>query len=288
MNNEPGEAEQANAADQEENQRRMVRDTTEGNEYSEAPGKSNQKCCQKETMAKGVWWKRSPGPVWVTAIATAMIFLTNMAYVYYAKKQWGVMSGQLDQLARQYPVLEKSADAAKISAGAALDALHQMRTNLETSERPYVLAGDIRSPYIAIGHRIKADVIWADYGRTPGLRVTTFGRIFFGPNALHQADRWFARIHTTPPVGSPEFTIIAPGVPTDLSKQSGLTYSTLTSHVPISQKEFEFVVNNNFSVVFVVGVNYFDLAGNRYWTDQCWSRLTTGAMPQCADHNEVH
>jgi hypothetical protein len=52
----------------------------------------------------------------VTALATVVIALLTFFYVRYARKQWEVMGQQLGEMVRQYPELQKSAEAAKTQA----------------------------------------------------------------------------------------------------------------------------------------------------------------------------
>lgn len=93
-----------------------------------------------ETAKKTRTFKLMTGPDWVTAIATVMIFLATATYVWYARRQWQAMSGQLTamqgqltEMKSQSPQLQKSADAAKTAADAAQSQVDLMRQQLAAS-----------------------------------------------------------------------------------------------------------------------------------------------------------
>jgi hypothetical protein len=111
------------------------------------------------------------------------------------------------------------------------------------------------------------------------MRLT--GKIFHGPNAMHDADRWFVKADNTilPEVGSE--IIIPPGAEFDPLKKAAIE-----SDEPLQPEE----VGNDMSLsaVAVVHLQYFDISGNFYWTDLCWFRTTDRLMAKCDHHNEIH
>jgi hypothetical protein len=81
------------------------------------------------------WLDKNDGAV--TAIATIAIAVLTAYYVHYARGQWNVMQGQLGEMIRQYPQLQKSADAATKANLAAHDALTR-------SNRPWLGVESVR------------------------------------------------------------------------------------------------------------------------------------------------
>jgi hypothetical protein len=83
------------------------------------------------------WWnfvkdERHAGAV--VAIFTFVISVTGIAYTIFSFMQWRVMRGQLSEIIRQYPELQKSADAAKKSADTAEHSFQMERRRAEDIE----------------------------------------------------------------------------------------------------------------------------------------------------------
>jgi hypothetical protein len=70
----------------------------------------------------------------VVAIFTFVISVTGIAYTIFSFMQWRVMRGQLSEIIRQYPELQKSADAAKKSADTAEHSFQTERRRAEDME----------------------------------------------------------------------------------------------------------------------------------------------------------
>jgi len=87
-------------------------------------------------------------------LLTFTIALSNFFYVLYARRQWKVMGGQLAEMARQYPKLEESADAAKSDA--------------ETAAAGLVLG---QRPWVKIKHRIVSPLTFNIGGRASSIPV---------------------------------------------------------------------------------------------------------------------
>jgi hypothetical protein len=192
-----------------------------------------------------------------------MIFLTAaMAFfalcgVGVAVLQWKTMNGQLEE----------------------------MRSQFQRDQRPYVMPTKVEPFPFAAGKPIMVNLRWVNYGKSPAIKVSGRSAIFFGANALEQADRWFELIEASKPLTSIPERIVPPGVPADLKEAE---FSTLSSIKAITQEELNFLTSSNFSIAVVIRQVYFDSAGNRYWTDSCFSNLATMAMPDCPKHNEIH
>jgi hypothetical protein len=109
-------------------------------------------------------WKQTTISNKLVVLLTFTIALSNLSYVLYARKQWQVMSGQLGEMARQYPELKKSADAAKQSAD--LTRKQMEGVSAAVIEMPHSFAidfpvppqGEARTNFLNNGHVIAHDV----------------------------------------------------------------------------------------------------------------------------------
>jgi hypothetical protein len=80
--------------------------------------------------------------------------------------------------------------------------------------------------------------------------------------------------------------VIPPGLPPDIEKQGG--HSTILSDKVPTQDEVNFIAKNDFSAVIALRFQYYDLSGNRYWTDVCVFHFASTAIGHCKKHNEIH
>jgi hypothetical protein len=64
--------------------------------------------------------------------------------------------------------------------------------------------------------------------------------------------------------------------------------STLFSKEILSSKSKEHYTATDFTIVIAGRVNYYDFSGHCYYTDFCYSRFATGAVPACLRHNAMH
>ena len=65
-------------------------------------------------------------------------------------------------------------------------------------------------------------------------------------------------------------------------------YSTILSDNALKPEDVNYVLHTDEPVAMVLRMQYYDLAGNRYWSDLCLSRFILGSFPHCVRHNELH
>ena len=163
------------------------------------------------------------------------------------------------------------------------DQLNEMRRQFTQDQRPYVMPTHVEVEQFTPGRQIIIKLRWVNYGKSQAIRTSGPFAILYGANALEQADRWFEIEAPKPRVSAPE-RVVPPGIP---SNPLEAEFSTLVSPNAISQDEFDLLRRTNFSIAVVIRQVYFDVAGNRYWTDSCFSNLAGSiAMPDCPKHNE--
>lgn len=74
----------------------------------------------------------------ITAIATVAIVALTFVYVRYSKRQWQVMSGQLEQMRQQLPQMQAATKAAQDNAKAAQDTLENQKQIARLAYGPIV------------------------------------------------------------------------------------------------------------------------------------------------------
>lgn len=84
-------------------------DDTQGEESTASANRKQRR--PYGSRIKQAWTRTSISNKLIVAF-TAAIAVSNFFYVLYARRQWAVMSGTLAEVARQYPELKKSANAA--------------------------------------------------------------------------------------------------------------------------------------------------------------------------------
>jgi hypothetical protein len=170
--------------------------------------------------------------------------------------------------------------------------INDSRKHFVKDQRPYVwasYAGMKTFEHTEIAERIRFDIVFANFGKSPAVSFSGRGKVFIGPYAMQQADWWFRDLGNVRFADSDKgsTTVVAPGIPADPRKPVGGGYSTIQSDMAMWQQINDALGRDDY-VVMVYRQQYFDIAGNFYWSDMCWSNLATGATKACPHHNEVH
>jgi hypothetical protein len=189
------------------------------------------------------------------------------------------------------------------------EAINNNAKQFQIDQRPYVWTNNIK-PEISIqaGQRMWANISLIDYGKSPALKLRIVGKIFIGTTAKQDADQWFAifgdksfsdpeqsEIVVPPGIPPPIPTPAAPQVPTkpgmpepEPSTFGGGGYFTVMSDKVLGQPDVNYILSTEESAVIVARLQYFDGFGNLYYSNICMSRFTSGAVPSCSKHNEIH
>jgi hypothetical protein len=210
---------------------------------------------------------------WITAVATIAAFIAAAVYAGIAASQLGRMKEAVHEATR----------AAKAAEDANVDSANHFLKD----ERPYVW-GRVAPFVIAPNQKIMVNVYFTNFGKSPAIDDRGSGKIFWGKNAWEEAENWFKLPGKVPPPilgGSGE--IIPPGVSSDPKKTFG-GFTTYTSDKILSVQDVKWVLTHDLAVVVVFREMYTDTVGTLYWTDECGSRFTSGAVPACPTHNEIH
>lgn len=221
--------------------------------------------------------KRVDLGLWFSGVVAATAIVSS----YVAYLQWNAIRGggeQTDQLIAQ---VTEQAKAANRLAEIARDSLAESRRHFQADQRPFIISNVApRAP--KVGASLEARVSMINYGKTPALQVGTYATVLIGPDALKQADRWFAndrqqKFDTS--IGN----IIPPGIPVGLSREI-----PISSIKKLTPEDMETLISQDNQAVFVARHLYFDTAGNSFGTDSCYRLLKGWVTAFCERHNEMH
>jgi len=248
---------------------------------SETQTEANRQHSTQEKIARYAFYAFAAA-IFYAGIAALQLFesrtQTNEVF-HQSEVENGEASKEASRWLQQFRVVQQQSKAAQ-------DSVTALQAQTRQDERPYVLVADLK-PSFGPNIKIRADIFFANYGKSPALKVRGRGTIFFGPDAMKQADQWFRTEALKPYPPKSSSTIIPPGVPPESDIGPGITRTTLFSARVASQEEFDYVRQHDFSAVIVVRQEYVDFAGDRYWTNGCWSYFASGAIPQCPTHNDA-
>jgi hypothetical protein len=170
-------------------------------------------------------------------------------------------------------------------------AIRDAREQFVKDQRPYVWIFEYIDPknvHINENEKMWINLPLINYGKSPAVRAKSTGKIFMGPDAMKQADKWFNDLGTGPILTEPDAVdIFPPGIPSDREKPFG-GYSTLMTDKVLKSGDVDYILHTEQPIAIVMRTQYYDLAGNRYWSDMCMSRFATGSYPRCLWHNELH
>ena len=119
----------------------------------------------------------------VVSVVLALIAIGAL-WVYHG--QLKVMRGQLGEVIRQYPEIQKSANAAKSAAETADATLQSSQKQFRMEQRPYIWALPVTGPnngvLPAVGQKLFIRVDFRNAGRTPAINViATPSKTIVGP-----------------------------------------------------------------------------------------------------------
>lgn len=176
------------------------------------------------------------------------------------------------------------------AAGGVAVAYYQLeiaRTQFHHDQRPYVIS--TATPRQLLPNQlVMVNFRNGNYGKSPAVRTGGGGKVFFGVNAMEQADRWFSE--EAPKLFSLRYeTILPPNTP---ASHVEARWTTVVSDRPVTAEEFHALFKTNYSFVAVMRQVYLDSVGNEYWTDSCVSNLASISdemvIVECNSHNEIH
>lgn len=157
------------------------------------------------------------------------------------------------------------------------DSLKATREFFERDQRPYVFSSKVGGAQFGGPNNWLVTMVWyQNYGKSPALRVTEKSEILHGNSGrdiLKKADEWFRGLDGQPNRPDRQESILIQG-----DTPTGQPVSSLTS-----------AAGPNVPYAVVMQIVYFDMFGNRYWSDVCFWSLTPDMVgTRCPKHNEIH
>jgi hypothetical protein len=155
------------------------------------------------------------------------------------------------------------------------------RKQFLADERPYVATTPTKINSVSVvGGRLATAVSFWNYGKSPALRLKETGRIFLNDGSFEQSNKWFKVNLGNRPLDQADLE-------GDQLNESIIMQGQPDSKVIVSREE----APQGFAGQFVVAMRYeyFDDAGNRYWTDECFYAMPgqPAATIRCPHHNEI-
>lgn len=226
---------------------------------------------QKRQSIKGFKDRFTFGEKWSQIISTLLFIVTAL--------QLYVMSGQLKEMQDSGHQADTLISHVGEQVEVARRLLDETRREFLFSQRPYITINSGFPTEFVPDREIFIDIGSVNHGKSPAIKAGGSGAIFIGKDAQEKAYEWFDKVASKAVLNHPE-TIIPSGVPT--------VTSTVRTFRPISASEIANFMRNDWTIFIVYRQEYFDIAGNRYWTDLCRSRFVTGAIVHCPKHNDMH
>ena len=166
-------------------------------------------------------------PLWKIILETSAVLVgCAVAGIYYG--QLIVMRGQLGEIIKQYPQLQKSADAAKDAAIAAGNSADTQTKAFHLEQRAWVMPFVSGTPSIVLGKEIMIPFALMNTGKTPALAVD--GDVAVGLLKKNDLPEFVYKQHSGHPVYKIKGGIIFPN--------ESMTASTISYAVLEHGKEF--------------------------------------------------
>ncbi|MGA3373235.1 MAG: hypothetical protein ABSC48_15885 [Terracidiphilus sp.] len=166
------------------------------------------------------------------------------------------------------------------------DNLHTTKEFFQRDQRPYIFATKIDDAILSqtgppdfLEKRLAGHIWYYNFGKSPALHVRKEGWIFYGSDALKQADGWFTQV----------------GGKGDLQAQVSNFVETvlMQGEDPVNTIVLSQSTPPSVQVQYVVAmrIRYQDTFGNQYWSDVCFWHvpdMAPGYSTRCVSHNEIH
>jgi hypothetical protein len=211
--------------------------------------------------------------------ATWLAFAAATIYGSIAYLQWREMIEATDAATR-------ATNIARVSSGIARQAIQLSKEQFQRDQRPYIWNSRIEPlPSSTSTQKLYINIHLANYGKSPAIQQVGKGKIFFGKDALAQADQWFVKLGDKRLPIADSVGIIPPGIPTNPTDTNSRT-TIFTDRMP-TEPEMEYIGKHDATLVGVYRTEYSDAAGNPYRTDMCFYRAVNTAIVMCEKHNEI-
>ena len=222
--------------------------------------KPNRADPERQRQSDKPWYLKKPKPEWALVWVTIVLTVASIFQSYYTRQ----------------------------SVNVAIEAVRSANDQFVRTERPFVFVAikTVERCQRNINAVLCADVPVENYGKTPAVHVTYWGKIVYPNLGIVDLSRGF---------GVDEdgfFRLLDSGTTAPNPFNNGVLPPGQKYHLTFPTPGLtEAQVNTIFGSdgnAFVVGrIDYQDVSGNRYRSDFCVELLKTRAALQCQNHNDV-
>jgi hypothetical protein len=207
---------------------------------------------------------------------TKAAVLVTAATGLFIGLQWLVIRGQLSEMKAAGAQTDQLIGLYRTQTETSAKALEQAKENLRVDQRPYVWlanpVGDhpnVNFNYFTDVKQVVVTFHYTNYGKSPAAELQLAHKIFLGPDAL-------SKVRSIPLQKS---RVLLPAGKDDY-------YSVVSP--PISQADFNLLLQKDNNIVVFTRFQYSDTGGHRYESDLCMGKLALGTSWQyCETHNEI-
>lgn len=153
----------------------------------------------------------------------------------------------------------------------------QTQRNFESDQAPVIWTSP-QSPIVEVGEKLKWDVLYSNYGRSPAHNVKSCAWLAQGPvglNALQILPQPSARSCDNQSFRS--IGMIPQGVPP--------SYVSALSPVPLTESDVATIKSVDGGAIIYGVISYDDSVGHSYESTFCYYRLATKATMNCEKYN---
>ena len=171
-------------------------------------------------------------------------------------------------------------------AGKALDASIAASRN---DQRAFVFAIDPASSSLGFeeGKRLRWDVQFINYGKSPASHVRYDIHIFIGDDVPKRVDSFFASSRIVPTALQGGF-LLPPNVGNGGRDTPSFRFHSAFSDGVLTAKDLMLIQAKDGAAAVAGRVWYDDVFEISHYMDFCRATLITGAVAECSRHNETH
>jgi hypothetical protein len=159
------------------------------------------------------------------------------------------------------------------------DSIEQTQRNFESDQAPVVWTTP-QPPEIEIGKKLKWNILYSNYGRSPAREVRTCGLLAMGPLGL-------AALQTLPEPSVDRCRNEPFHSVSVLPQGYSPNFVTALSPAPLKEDDADIIKSTDGGAIVYGVISYEDAVGHSYESTFCSYRLITGALMNCEKYNTI-
>jgi hypothetical protein len=165
------------------------------------------------------------------------------------------------------------------------------RENFMKEQRAYVVIDqpkDSNIVYMRVGEKVRWDIQFINFGKTPAIHMGTDKGIWLGSNAMNEMEQFFSKLPRAAPHNGEGGLFLPPIIGDGGRNTPGFQYTSIVSESAFSSDDEVFGRTHDKAVVIAGRTWYQDMDGNPHYTDFCDFVIMTGAIGHYEPHTEIH